>query len=108
MTGGSFHAPLAIASWPTGEFGGMGFEGAVKLAYREELANIADPEAKKHLFETLVEQLYQRGKASNVAASLELDAVIDPALSRQWLVHCLMSVTTTEKTSARRSYIDTW
>ncbi|MFX8000791.1 carboxyl transferase domain-containing protein, partial [Acinetobacter baumannii] len=28
MTGGSFHAPFFIAAWPTGEFGGMGLEGA--------------------------------------------------------------------------------
>ena len=27
MAGGSFRAPLATLSWPTGEFGGMGLEG---------------------------------------------------------------------------------
>ena len=29
MAGGSFHAPVFTVSWPTGEFGGMGLEGAV-------------------------------------------------------------------------------
>ena len=38
MAGGSFQAPFFAVSWPTGEFGGMGLEGAVKLGYRNELA----------------------------------------------------------------------
>ena len=37
MMGGSTKAPLACISWPTGEFGGMGLEGAVRLGYRNEL-----------------------------------------------------------------------
>ena len=37
MAGGSFHAGTFAISWPTGEFGGMGLEGAVKLGYRKEL-----------------------------------------------------------------------
>ena len=36
----SMPATFAI-SWPTGEFGGMGLEGAVKLGYRKELEAIA-------------------------------------------------------------------
>ena len=43
MAGGSFKAPLFTVAWPTGEFGGMGLEGAVKLGYRNELAAIDDP-----------------------------------------------------------------
>ena len=42
MAGGSFRAPLMTVAWPTGEFGGMGLEGAVKLAYRKELEAIED------------------------------------------------------------------
>ena len=34
MMGGSTKAPLACLAWPTGEFGGMGLEGAVRLGYR--------------------------------------------------------------------------
>src|SRR5688500_16803057 len=43
MAGGSFKAPLFCVSWPTGEFGGMGLEGAVRLGYRKELEAIDDP-----------------------------------------------------------------
>ncbi|HMN57376.1 MAG TPA: carboxyl transferase domain-containing protein, partial [Ottowia sp.] len=38
MTAGSFHAPLFTIAWPTGEFGGMGLEGYVRLGFRKELA----------------------------------------------------------------------
>lgn len=43
MAGGSFRAPLFAVAWPTGEFGGMSIEGAVKLGFRNELAAIEDP-----------------------------------------------------------------
>ena len=47
MIGGGFHAPFFTVSWPTGEFGGMGLEGSVRLGYRKELEAIADPEERK-------------------------------------------------------------
>ena len=36
MMAGSTKAPLACVAWPTGEFGGMGLEGAVRLGYRND------------------------------------------------------------------------
>ena len=42
MAGGSFKAPIFTVAWPTGEFGGMGLEGAVRLGYRKELEAIED------------------------------------------------------------------
>lgn len=86
MAGGGFHSPLFIASWPTGEFGGMGLEGAVKLGYRKELEAETDPVKNKELYDRLVANMYARGKATSMAAALEIDAVIDPADSRRWIV----------------------
>ncbi len=37
MAGGGFHQPLFTVAWPTGELGGMGLEGAVRLGFRREL-----------------------------------------------------------------------
>jgi acetyl-CoA carboxylase carboxyltransferase component/biotin carboxylase len=82
MAGGGFHAPDLIAAWPSGEFGPMGLEGAVRLGYRRELEVAADPEA---LFKRLLAEHYERGGAINMAASLEIDAVIDPAETRAWV-----------------------
>ena len=86
MAGGSFHSPAFIAAWPTGEFGGMGLEGAVKLGYRKELEAQTDPMKQKALYDQLVARLYAAGKATSMAAALEIDAVIDPADTRRWIV----------------------
>ncbi len=86
MTGGSFAAPNYAAAWPTGEFGGMGLEGAVRLGYRKELEAIADPDERQARFELLVSQLYDIGKATEAAAHLEIDAVIDPKDTRDFLL----------------------
>ncbi|WP_419253133.1 carboxyl transferase domain-containing protein [Caulobacter sp. ErkDOM-YI] len=93
MAGGSFHSPAFIAAWPTGEFGGMGLEGAVKLGYRKELEALSDPAEQKALYDQLVARLYAAGKATSMAAALEIDAVIDPADTRRWLVGGLDAAT---------------
>ncbi len=86
MTGGGFHETLATVAWPTGEFGGMGLEGAVRLGYRKELEAVAEGPEREALFAQLLAQQYDNGSAINMAATLEIDAVIDPASTRDWLV----------------------
>ena len=63
MAGGSTKAPMFTVAWPTGEFGGMGLEGSVKLGFRNELAAVEDPEERKALFEQMVARAYEHGKA---------------------------------------------
>ena len=82
MAGGSFHRPVYTAAWPSGEFGGMGLEGAVRLGFKKELEAEIDQQAREALFNKLVEEMYQLGKATEAAAHLEIDAVIDPATTR--------------------------
>ena len=89
MMGGSTKAPLACVAWPTGEFGGMGLEGAVRLGYRRELDAAGDPEAREELFQELVDRMYQIGKALSVASYFEIDDVIDPADTRRWITALL-------------------
>ncbi|MDB5483423.1 MAG: carbamoyl-phosphate synthase large subunit [Caulobacteraceae bacterium] len=106
MTGGSTLAPFFCAAWPTGEFGGMGLEGAVRLGYRRELEAETDPAAKQALFDKLLGGLYARGKAINVAATLEIDAVIDPADTRNWILQGLRSCR--PRHAPRRRFVDAW
>ena len=106
MAGGSFHSPAFIAAWPTGEFGGMGLEGAVKLGYRKELEALADPVEQKALYNQLVARLYAAGKATSMAAALEIDAVIDPADTRRWLVGGLDAAAGSARPWAVR--VDSW
>lgn len=89
MAGGSFHAPQFTVAWPTGEIGGMGLEGAVRLGFSKELAAVADPTERQNLFDKLVEAAYQHGKALTSATTFELDDVIDPADSRAWITGLL-------------------
>jgi acetyl-CoA carboxylase carboxyltransferase component len=86
MTGGGFHETLSTVAWPTGEFGGMGLEGAVRLGYRKELEALPEGPEREDLFNQLLAQQYDNGSAINMAATLEIDAVIDPATTRDWLV----------------------
>ncbi len=109
MAGGSFKAPFFAVSWPTGEFGGMGLEGAVKLGYRNELAAIEDPDKRRELFEQMVERMYTIGKAVNVASHFEIDDVIDPMESRRWITSALRSVPpSTPRHEKKRPCVDTW
>ena len=104
MAGGSMHAPVATAAWPSGEFGAMGLAGAVELGYRKELAAV-DGADRDALRERLVAAQYDKGKAINMAATLEIDAVIDPAESRSWLSSILGSVRLPEPGGR---FIDPW
>jgi acetyl/propionyl-CoA carboxylase alpha subunit/acetyl-CoA carboxylase carboxyltransferase component len=106
MAGGGFHSPTFIASWPTGEFGGMGLEGAVRLGYRKELEAEIDPEKQKALFAELVGKMYERGKAASMAAALEIDAVIDPVDTRRWILRGLDSCAT--RKHGYRKRVDAW
>ncbi|HEY5582150.1 MAG TPA: carboxyl transferase domain-containing protein, partial [Rhodoferax sp.] len=89
MTAGGFHSPLMTVVWPSGEFGAMGLEGAVRLGYRKELEALPEGPQREALFEQLVAKQYDNGSAIHMAATLEIDAVIDPAQTRAWLVRGL-------------------
>ena len=109
MGGGSHKAPFFVVAWPTGEFGGMGLEGAVKLGYRKELAAIEDPEERKTLYEQMVARAYEHGKAISAASYFEIDDVIDPALSRHWITRTLLSVPKPPiREGKKRPCVDTW
>jgi acetyl-CoA carboxylase carboxyltransferase component len=109
MAGGSFRQPIFTVAWPTGELGGMGLEGAVRLGFRRELEAIADPVAREEAYTAMVERAYEHGKALNVAAHFEIDDVIDPAHSRDRIIHALRSAPPpSSRRSARRPFVDTW
>jgi acetyl-CoA carboxylase carboxyltransferase component len=100
---------VATVAWPTGEFGGMGLEGAVKLAYRNELAKIEDPAERRRKYEEMVAQMYERGKALSIATIFGVDDTIDPADTRQWLANLLRALPSRPRGEGkRRPAIDAW
>jgi acetyl-CoA carboxylase carboxyltransferase component len=106
MAAGGFHAPEFTVSWPTGEFGGMGLEGAVRLGYRKELQAVPAGAERDRLFEQLVAKQYDAGQAMNMASTLEIDAVIDPADTRKWLARGLAAAKAAQ--AADPLPIDAW
>jgi acetyl-CoA carboxylase carboxyltransferase component len=109
MAGGSFKAPLFTVAWPTGEFGGMGLEGAVRLGFRRELDAVEDPLEREALFESMVNRMYEHGKALNTATHFEIDDVIDPVDSRRWVSAALAAVPPpAPRQHKKRPCIDTW
>ncbi len=105
MTAGGFHAGDFIVAWPTGEFGAMGLEGAVRLGWRKELEAASEGPERQALFQQLLARQVEAGSALNMAATLEIDAVIDPADTRGWVARGLQG--TAVRPRAGR-FIDTW
>ena len=111
MAGGGFHRPVFTVAWPTGELGGMGLEGAVRLGFRRELERIGDPDERAAAEAAMIFRAYEHGKALNVAEHFEIDDVIDPASTRTRIVHALTSAPPSAHWSAgapRRPFVDTW
>jgi len=108
MAGGDFHGGIFTIAWPTGEFGPMGLEGAVKLGFRKELEAIADPAERAAYYDKLVARYYEEGKAINAASYVEIDEVIDPAQTRRWIIAALSSAPPSPRTGRKRPCIDPW
>jgi acetyl/propionyl-CoA carboxylase alpha subunit/acetyl-CoA carboxylase carboxyltransferase component len=105
--GGHFRAPFFTVAWPSGELGGMGLEGGVRLAYKKEMEVIENPQERQAFFEERLASRYRKGKASYIASYFELDAVIDPAETRTWIVRGLMATAESCRGQTER-FIDTW
>jgi acetyl/propionyl-CoA carboxylase alpha subunit len=109
MAGGSFHAGTFTLAWPTGEFGGMGLEGAVKLGFQKELAAIRSKEERRALFDQMVGRMYEIGKAVSMASHFEIDDVIDPMASRARVVGALRAAAPpAPRVAKKRPCIDAW
>jgi acetyl-CoA carboxylase carboxyltransferase component len=106
MTAGGFHEPVFNVAWPTAEFGAMGLEGAVKLGYRKELEAAPEGPQRQALYDELLARQYDNGSALNMAATLEIDAVIDPADTREWLVAGLAG--SSPRARPGGAMVDTW
>ena len=109
MAAGSFHAATTTIAWPTGEFGGMGLEGAVRLGYRKELDAAPDEASRTALEQRLIAAAYEQGSALNMAMHIEIDDVIDPADTPARIAAILQACAPVPpRTGKKRPMIDTW
>jgi acetyl/propionyl-CoA carboxylase alpha subunit/acetyl-CoA carboxylase carboxyltransferase component len=89
LAAGGFHETRFTIAWPSAEFGAMGLEGAVRLGWRKELDAAAPGAERDALFARLLAAQVEAGGAIPMATTLEIDAVIDPADTRAWLLRGL-------------------
>lgn len=109
MAGGSFHAKDLIVAWPTGEFGGMGLEGAVRLGFKKELDAAGTPQIRQELEDRLIAAAYVRGSALSMASHTEIDDVIDPADTLRRILGVLATCPTPlPRTVKKRPMVDSW
>jgi acetyl/propionyl-CoA carboxylase alpha subunit/acetyl-CoA carboxylase carboxyltransferase component len=107
MAGGGFRSANFSISWPTGEFGPMGLEGAIRLGFKKELDALPDGPERRALYDKLVAEAYQRGHAISVGHAAEVDAVIDPAHTRQWIAQGI-AASALRAQRPRRGFVDAW
>jgi hypothetical protein len=86
MIGGGFHASFFTVAWPTGEFGGMGLEGYVRLGFRKEMEAIADPVERETTTRPRSPSSMPTARRSRSPRCSEIDEVIDPADTRHWIM----------------------
>jgi acetyl-CoA carboxylase carboxyltransferase component len=81
----------------------------VRLGFRRELEAIADDTEREQAFEAMVAAAYEQGRAVNAASVFELDDVIDPVDTRQWITTALGEVPAERDGPPKaRPFIDTW
>jgi len=107
MSGGSLAHPDCTVTWPQGEFGAMGLEGAVHLGFKKELEAEQDESKRQELFDSLLDDLYAKGTAVETAAFVEVDAVIDPVKTRQVVLNALLAANRKGERSNTR-FVDVW
>ncbi len=108
MAGGGFHEPLLTVAWPGAHVGPMGLEGAVRLALRKELAEIADEAEREQRVRDLTAAAEANAEALNAAALFELDDVIDPADTRSLIARTLAAAGDLGHDKRPGRFVDTW
>jgi acetyl-CoA carboxylase carboxyltransferase component len=109
MAAGSFKGTDFTIAWPTGEFGGMNLEGAVRLGHRRELEAIDDEQERAEATEALIAAAYEQGRALRAAELFEIDAVIDPAETRTWVRSLTRAAGPPRwRSGDHRSHVDPW
>ena len=85
----------------------MNLEGAVRIGMKKQLEAVEDPGAREDMAQAMIAEAHRRGTALNVASLMEIDAVIDPAETRAWIVRGARSAPARSE-RRRHRFIDTW
>jgi acetyl-CoA carboxylase carboxyltransferase component len=69
-----------------------GYVHIIRTAAELGLETVQDPRMRQELFQSPVDQAYEQGKALNIASYLEIDQVIDPGDTREWISRGIRSM----------------
>ncbi len=109
MAAGSMHEPMLTLAWPGAHLGPMGLEGAVRLALRRELEQIADEQEREQRVRELTAAAQENAKALNAASLFEIDDVIDPADTRSLIAASFAAAQAHPQPRPQRPrFVDTW
>ncbi len=109
MAAGSMHEPMLTLAWPGAHLGPMGLEGAVRLALRRELQEIADEQERERRVRELTAAAQENAKALNAASLFEIDDVIDPADTRALIAASLTAASAHPQPPRERPrFVDAW
>lgn len=89
-------------AWPTAEVAVMGPEAAVGLVFRRELAGLDDPEERKKELVQEYEDLF--ASPYQAASRGYIDDVIEPRMTRKWLISSLAFARQKRVTTPRRKH----
>ncbi len=88
---GKAYDPRLIVAWPTAQIAVMGGQQAASVLLQIEKANRASkgeeitPEKEKELLQSIISKYENQTNPYYAAARLWVDAIIDPAETRQWI-----------------------
>ncbi len=84
--GGAGAGQAGVFAWPTADFGSIPSAGGILAAYKKEIENAADPDAKR---KELEKQFAETGGPYSAAANFNVDEVIDPRQTRPRIIRAL-------------------
>ena len=79
----------------------------MRLGFKKELAAEQDESKRQELFDRLLDDMYAKGTAVETAAFVEVDAVIDPAKTRQVVLSALLAANPNDDRANTR-FVDVW
>lgn len=106
IMGSQAFRPAVLLAWPGAQYGGMGIEGAVEIAYGREIEAIEDETERAAVRARRVDAMRQEGSAVETAARFLYDDVIDPADTRHLLQLTMDSFANLDPKRPRKPYVD--
>jgi len=92
MAAGQLHEPFFSVSWPDRRVRPDGARRCGPPRLSQRAGRDRERSGTQAAFDAMVAQSYAQGKALNVASVVELDSVIDPRDTRDWITRARSTI----------------